>query len=283
MEQKNIELGHYQDMEVRRMSDYGAYLALPGEDVEVLLPTRYVTDEMSIGTIINVFVYKDSEDRPVATTEKPFAIVGEFAYLEVKAVNDVGAFLDWGLAKDLLVPFSEQKARMRKGGTYLVYIYIDKTTGRIVASSKIERFLGNAYPDYKVGQQVDALVIEQTPIGYKTIVNNLHRGMIYSNEIYQAIEIEQNIRAYVKRVREDGKIDLTLNDRSERRTSVLAEKILKYLNSKSTPISEKMTPEQIELLFACSKKDFKKAVGHLYKERKVTINPDGNICAITGV
>lgn len=274
-----IEIGKYQELRVNRLVDFGAYIGVPGEKEEILLPGRYLTEEMVPGSMVRVFVYKDSEDRPVATTEKPYATVGQFAYLSVKDVNDIGAFLDWGLtAKDLLVPYSEQRSRMRRGGIYLVYVYLDKTTGRIAASAKIEKFLSNVYPDYKVGQQVEALVIEHTDIGYKAIVNNLHRGMIYSNEIFKPIELENTVKAYVKQVREDGKIDLTLSDRADRRTAELADRILEYLGrDDAMPLSDKMSPEHIEMLFNSSKKDFKKAVGHLYKEHKVAMTEDRRI------
>ena len=274
-----IEIGKYQELRVKRLVDFGAYIGVPGEKEEILLPGRYLTEEMVPGYMVRVFVYKDSEDRPVATTEKPYATVGEFAYLSVMDVNDTGAFLDWGLtAKDLLVPYSEQRSRMRRGGIYLVYVYLDKTTGRIAASAKIEKFLGNVYPDYKVGQEVSALVIEHTDIGYKAIVNNLHRGMIYSNEIFRPVELENTVKAFVKQVREDGKIDLTLNDRADRRTAELADRILEYLGrDDAMPLSDKMSPEHIEMLFNSSKKDFKKAVGHLYKEHKVAMTEDRRI------
>ncbi|MBP3537325.1 MAG: GntR family transcriptional regulator [Muribaculaceae bacterium] len=274
-----IEIGKYQELRVNRLVDFGAYIGVSGEKEEILLPGRYLTEEMVPGSMVRVFVYKDSEDRPVATTEKPYATVGEFAYLSVKDVNDTGAFLDWGLtAKDLLVPYSEQRSRMRRGGIYLVYVYLDKTTGRIAASAKIEKFLGNVYPDYKVGQEVSALVIEHTDIGYKAIVNNLHRGMIYSNEIFRPVELENTVKAFVKQVREDGKIDLTLSDRADRRTAELADRILEYLGrDDAMPLSDKMSPEHIEMLFNSSKKDFKKAVGHLYKEHKVAMTEDRRI------
>lgn len=273
-----IEIGKYQDLEVRRLVDFGAYLAAPGEREEVLLPGRYVTEDDVPGKTLRVFVYKDSEDRPVATTEKPYATVGQFAYLSVNAVNDTGAFLDWGLPKDLLVPYSEQKVRMHRGGIYLVYVYLDQASGRVVASAKTEKFLGNVYPDYKPGQVVDALVTEHTEIGYKVIVDNKHRGMIYANEIFRPIELEENIKAFVKQVREDGKIDLTLNDKAEKRTAELAARVLEYLGGeKPMKLSDKMPPEHIEMLFGTSKKDFKKAVGLLYKERKIAVAADGSI------
>lgn len=273
-----IEIGKYQTMVIRRFVDFGAYLSRPAEDEEVLIPGRYLPDDAHVGDELKVFVYNDSEDRPIATTEHPYATVGEFAYLEVTQVNDVGAFLDFGIPKDLLVPFSEQRIRMRRGGIYLVYVYLDKVTNRIVASSKIDKFLGNVYPDYKPGQRVSALVIDHSEIGYKVIVDNLHKGMIYSNEIFQPIEVEETITAYVKQVRDDSKIDLTLNDRAVRRQGVLAERILEYLASPdATPIGDKTAPEVIEMIFSCSKKDFKKAVGHLYKDRRIIIGEDGTI------
>ena len=273
-----IKIGQYQDLEIRRMVDFGAYLGDADNTAEVLLPRRYLDEEMKVGDNVHVFVYKDSEDRPVTKTEKPFATVGQFAYLTVSAVNDTGAFLDWGLPKDLLVPYSEQKTRMRRGGVYLVYVYLDKTTGRVVASAKVEKFLGNVFPEYKPGQEVEVLVTEHTELGYKAIVDNLHRGMIYANEIYRPVEVEQHIKAWVKQVRDDGKIDLTINDRADRRTDELAHRVLEYISSPGAMrLSDKMPPAHIEMLFQCSKKDFKKAVGHLYKERKIAIAADGSI------
>lgn len=276
-----IELGKTQKLTVRRIVDFGAYLGSGSDDVEVLLPSRYLPENAAVGDGIDVFVYKDSEDRPIATTEHPFATVGDFAFLSVSAVNDTGAFLDWGLPKDLLVPYSEQKVKMRRGGIYLVYVYVDHATGRIVASAKVEKFLGNVYPDYKPGQEVKALVYEHSEIGYKVIVDNLHRGIIYSNEIYSPIEVEETLKAYVKQVREDGKIDLTLNDKASVRTASLSDRLLAYLaDGSNAPVSEKMSPEMIATIFECSKKDFKKAVGHLYKERRIIIAPDGTISKV---
>ncbi|MDE5661223.1 MAG: GntR family transcriptional regulator [Muribaculaceae bacterium] len=273
-----IELGKYQNMEVRRIVDFGAYMGRDDDSAEVLLPGRYLPENSQVGDTFEVFVYKDSEDRPIATTERPYAIVGEFAFLSVNAVNDTGAFLDWGLPKDLLVPYSEQKVRMRRGGIYLVYIYVDHATGRIVASAKTERFLGNVIPDYKPGQKVTALVTEHTEIGYRVIVENLHRGIIYSNEIYRPIELEETVTAFVKQVRDDGKIDLTLNDIAVRRQAALADRILEFLDRPdAVPVSDKSSPELIEMIFNCSKKDFKKAVGHLYRDRKIVITGDGTI------
>ena len=277
-----IKLGKYQTLSVSRSVDFGVYLHEDGDSKEVLLPARYVPENLKPGDSIDVFIYNDSEDRLVATTEHPYATVGQFAFLEVKEVNDVGAFIDWGLiAKDLLVPYGEQRVKMRRGGIYLVYIYVDKTTDRIVASARIDRFLGNVFPDYKPGDKVEALVYEHAEIGYKAIVNNLHRGMIYTNEIYRPIELEENIKAFVKRVRPDGRIDLTLNDISARRTATLSEDILEYLHRPDAgPVSDKSSPERIQMIFNCSKKDFKKAVGHLYREHKIALAVDGTITLV---
>ncbi len=273
-----IELGKYQKMEIRRLVPFGAYLSLPGEDEEVLLPGRYLPEGADIGNELEVFVYNDSEDRLVATTEHPYATAGEFAFLEVRAVNEVGAFLDWGLQKELLVPYSQQKVKMRRGGIYLVYVYVDDASHRIVASARVDKFLGNAYPDYKQGQKVSALVVEHTEIGYKVIVDNRHRGIIYSNEIFRPIEIEETVTAFVKQVREDGKIDLTLNDKAAKRQEELGCRILEYLGrADAQPVGDKSSPVMIEALFSCSKKDFKKAVGHLYRDKKISIGDDGFI------
>lgn len=273
-----IELGKYQKMEIRRLVPFGAYMGAEGDEAEVLLPGRYLPEGADIGDVMDVFVYNDSEDRLVATTEHPYATAGEFAFLEVKAVNDVGAFLDWGLQKDLLVPYGQQRVKMHRGGIYLVYIYVDDASRRIVASGKIDKFLGNVYPSYKIGQKVSALVIEHTEIGYKVIVDNRHRGIIYANEIFRPIEIEETVTAFVKQVREDGKIDLTLNDKAVRRQEELGHRILAYLErADAQHLGDKSSPVLIEALFKCSKKDFKKAVGHLYRDKKIIIGEDGFI------
>lgn len=272
-----LKIGKTNKLKVNRMVDFGAYLD-GGEDTEILLPAKYFTPGVSVDDEIDVFVYKDSEDRLIATTQKPIAQVGEFAFMKVNQVNKIGAFMHWGItAKDLLVPFSEQKADMREDGEYLVYVYLDDATKRIVGSQKIDKFLGNVMPRYVKGDKVDALVIAKTPIGYRCIVDNLHNGMIYSNEIYQDIKIGKHYNAYVKNVRPDLKIDLMLGDRADRRTSDLGTTILNALNEAEgyLPYSDKTDPETIQKVFSCSKKDFKKAIGHLYKDKKITITPQG--------
>ena len=225
---------------------------------------------------MDVFVYTDSEDRLIATTEQPLIQVGQFAFLQVVDVNNrVGAFLNWGLQKDLLCPFNEQRDRMIPNGIYCVYAYLDDATKRVVASSKIEKFLGNVYPEYSQHQIVKALICKRTDIGYMAIVDNLHAGMIYADELIAHPKIGQTVTAYVKKVRDDGKIDLTLKDTNSKRAHSVADRIIELMrgNGGVTGITDKSSPEEIAEAFGCSKKDFKKAVGLLYKERKIEIRP----------
>ena len=270
-----IKIGNYNRLRVARFVDFGAYLADDSNN-EVLLPARYLPDDAAIGDEIDVFVYNDSEDRPVAVTDHPYACVGEFAFLQVAEVNRFGAFLDWGVPKHLLVPFAEQRVKMEEGGIYPVYVYLDHITNRVVASGKIQKFLGNVIPDYRPGDKVSALVWQHTPLGYKVIVDNLFQGMIYDNEIYAPLEIEQTVTALVKAVREDGKIDLTLGDKAAMRVAGLADEILDYLDRKGgrITITDSSSPDEIKEAFRCSKKDFKKALGKLYKEHKIVISDD---------
>lgn len=273
-----LKIGKYNTLRVARNVDFGAYLE-DADGNDVLLPARYITHPLQPGDDIEVFVYKDSEGRPIATTEHPFAEVGEFAYLQVNDVNQTGAFLDWGIMKDLLVPYSEQKIKLTRGMVVLVYVYLDDVTKRIVASAKIEKFLGNVIPRYRLGDKVTALVYKRTDMGYKAVVDNLFHGMIYENELYAPLEIGEAIPAYVKQVREDGKIDLVLSGRKDGRVEALMEKIMGRLEAEPEgflPISDASSPEAVRATFQCSKKDFKKAIGHLYREHKITI-ADGGI------
>lgn len=272
-----LKIGQYNKLIINRLVDFGAYLDC-GDGTEVLIPAKFLDNDVTPGDMLDVFVYTDSQDRLIATTEHPFATVGEFAYLQVVDVNAVGAFLDWGLeAKQLLVPHREQKAPMIKGGVYLVYVYLDNTTKRVVASTKTDKFLGNVLPHYKKGDKVKALIIRHTPIGYACIVDNLHHGMIYDNQIFSPVEVETEVEAFVSRVRPDGKIDITLSDSTCRRTASLADRILSELLSKGghLNIGDKSSPEDIRQAFGCSKKDFKKAAGLLYKQHKITISDSG--------
>ncbi len=271
-----VNIGKFNKLRVVKLVDFGLYLD-GGNGVEILLPARYIEQPAKVDDELDVFIYTDSEDRLIATTEKPLAQVGEFAFLEVKDVNQTGAFLDWGLPKDLLVPYKEQRSRMREGGVYPVYIYLDDVTKRIVATAKLEKYLGNLFPEYKRGDVVKGLVWKQEPIGYKIIVDNLYHGMIYENELFKNLELGQEVTAYVKRVRDDGKIDLTLSGNVTDRVSSLAERVLKYveINGGEVALTDKSSPEIIQAKFQCSKKDFKKAIGHLFKEKKIIISDSG--------
>jgi hypothetical protein len=270
-----VKIGNYNTLMISRIVDFGVYLDA-GNSVEILLPAKYLTAPPVVGDSLDVFVYNDSEDRLIATTEKPYATVGQFAFLEVKAVTKFGAFLDWGLAKDLLVPFREQKNTMKEGGIYMVYIYLDDTTKRIAASAKVEKFIGNTFPRYRHGDKVKMLVYQHTEIGYKAVVDNLLYGMLYDNELYRPVEIGVEIEGYVKHVRDDGKIDLTLTGEQASRIDALASTIMDRLAQSSgrLSISDSSTPEEIKQMFSCSKKDFKKAIGTLYKKKLIVIADD---------
>lgn len=270
-----IQIGKRNKLKVSRLVDFGVYLEADFGK-EILLPKRYITEPLNPGDEVDVIVYTDSEDRPVASTEVPKAYVDEFAYLDVVAVTKIGAFLDWGLPKDLLVPFSEQRSRMKEGGKYLVYLYLDHSTGRVAASAKIEKFIGNVYPDYANGQKVHALIFDVNDVGYRCIVDNRHFGILYKNEVYREIKNGDRLDVYVKQVRPDGKLDLMLGGRADVRTNTLAERILKVVKSNGgkLAVSDKSSPEEIKAVFQCSKKDFKKAVGHLLKDGKISISDD---------
>ena len=268
-----MKIGEHNLLRINRMVDLGAYL-IDEDTHEVLLPKRYLTPEMKVGDEIKVFVYNDSENRPVATTEEPFAVVGDFALLRVKAVNQVGAFLDWGLsAKDLLVPFSEQRVDMQAGRSYVVRVYLDEASQRIVASAKLAKFLNQSEPDYYHRQRVEVLVVQRSDLGYRVIVNNAHWGQIYQNETYQDVNVGDRLTAFVKQVRQDGKVDLTLAKIEKMRVDDLADRIEDYLKSHGgeMKLTDKSSPEEINKAFECSKKDFKKALGLLYKQQKVTL------------
>ena len=270
-----MKIGEYNELRINRMVDFGAYLI--DEDIhEVLLPKRYLTPEMKLGDAIKVFVYNDSENRPVATTEVPRAVVGDFALMRVKAVNKVGAFLDWGLtAKDLLVPFSEQRVDMQAGRSYIVRVYLDEASQRIVASAKLAKFLNHSEPDYYHREKVEVLVVQRSDLGYRVIVNNAHWGQIYQNETYQDVNVGDRFTAFVKQVRDDGKVDVTLAKIEKMRVDDLSDSILQYLEAHGgeMTLTDKSSPDEINNVFQCSKKDFKKALGLLYKQQKITLTP----------
>lgn len=271
-----MDLGQYNDLRVSRAVDFGVYL-IDEEGNEVLLPRRYVTDRMPLGARVRVFVYNDSENRPVATTETPTAIVGQTALLKVKAVNAVGAFMDWGLsAKDLLVPFREQRVDMKAGRSYVVHVYLDRESNRIVASAKLDKFLSHERPDYYHRQRVEVLVVQRNELGFKITVNDSHWGMIYHNEIMGDVNIGDRLTGYVKQVRDDGKVDVTLAKIEKARIDDLSAVIIQYLNAHGgqMTLTDRSAPAEVFRTFACSKKDFKKALGQLYKQQRVELLPE---------
>lgn len=270
------KIGKTNELKIAREVDFGFYLK-DDEGNEILLPQKYATEDMKIGDKISVFVYKDSEDRPVATTEKPKAEVGQFAFLQVNAVNEIGAFLDWGLIKDLLVPFREQKVRMVKGRFYTVFLYLDDQTERVVASAKINKFLDNKIPDLKPHDTVSIRIVQRTDLGFKVIVNNLFSGMIYHNEIFSPVNIGEVHPAIVKTIRKDDKIDLIIGKHVKSRVDELAEEIGTILDQQGGTLSlnDSSSPEDIKEVLHCSKKDFKKAVGLLLKSKKIEITDTG--------
>lgn len=273
-----MEIGKLNRLRVARMVDFGLYL-VDNSGVEVLLPACYVDESMTVGSEVEVFVYRDSEDRIVATTERPKAMVNEVACLQVVATDRVGAFLDWGLKKDLLVPFREQKTNMKKGRYYPVYVFLDNASGRIVASAKIEKFLGNVIPRYKRGDRVEIMIWKPTDLGMACVVDNLHSGLLYSDQIFRRLVPGQKMEAWVMKVRDDGKIDLRLDaPRSGRsRTESLALRIVEEIENADglLAMTDKTSPEEIRMRFECSKRDFKQAIGHLLKDGKISQSEAG--------
>ena len=271
-----LQIGNYNTLRITKLVAFGVYLD-GGEGKEILLPTRYVPKDAKVDDEVQVFIYHDNEGRLIATTLHPKAVVGEFAFMRVKSVNSTGAFLDWGLMKDLLVPFKEQKMAMREGKWYLVYVHLDHLTGRIVASARVEKFLGNVPPEYESNQEVNLLVADDTEIGYKVIVNNLHWGMIYHNQVFQRLEKGERLKGYVKGVREDDKLDISLQPLGYQKVDGISQRILEALQMKDgyLPVHDKSDPEEIYSLFRCSKKAFKQAIGSLYKQHRIRIEADG--------
>jgi len=271
-----LTIGQTYELEVVKAVDFGFYLDAANLG-EVLLPVKFAPAELVEGDTIEVFLYLDSEERPVATTQTPKAKVGEFAYLQVVDNTDVGAFLDWGLDKDILVPFAEQHRPMEVGHSYLVYIYVGDIGGRITASSKIDKFIDDEAPhDFKPKQAVDLIIANTTELGFKAIVNHSHWGVLYKNDVFQRLSFGQYKKGFIKTIRPDGKIDLTLQGGQETRDKY-AKIILNYLNKQNgfAPVHDKSDPEQIADLFGMSKGAFKKAIGGLYKQRIISIEKDG--------
>ncbi|QDV25248.1 CvfB family protein [Aureliella helgolandensis] len=270
-----IHIGRTYNLRVVKETEFGFYLDAENLD-QILLPSKHAPDNLSIDDTVDVFLYLDSEDRPIATTQTPKAEVGEFAYLEVKDNNQIGAFLDWGLDKDVLVPFAEQHRPMSVGESYIVYLYLDNRE-RIAATSKIDKVVMEDGPhDLLPQQSVDLIIGNSTELGFKAIVNHSHWGLLYRDEVDQRLSFGQSIQGYVKHIREDGRIDLSLKTAQEIRDNY-HQVIQDYLRDHDgfAPVHDKSSPAQIFDLLGMSKGQFKKAIGALYKQRVITIEKDG--------
>jgi uncharacterized protein len=271
-----IKLGAFNTLEVVKNVDFGIYLD-GGDDEEILLPTRYVPDGTAPGDMLRVFIYLDNEERLIATTLEPKVQVGGFAYLEVAWTNEYGAFLNWGLMKDLFVPFREQKMRMIKGNSYFIHCHLDDESYRIVASAKIEHYLSTDSPEYTESEEVDLLIWQKTDLGFKAIVDNKFGGLIYDNEIFRPLHTGDHLTGYIKQVREDNKIDVMLQKPGFEIVDSFAKELYDYLKAHDGNIafSDKTSPEDIYNEFGVSKKVFKKGVGELYKKRVILITDQG--------
>ncbi len=271
-----IRLGKTNTLTILRQTPPGMFLG-DNENEVVLLPNKYIEPDFEVGQQIDVFVYKDSEDRLIATRLKPYVEVNHFAYLNVSEVSRVGAFLDWGLEKDLFVPFKEQKYKMLEGKSYVVYIYIDELTDRIVASSKINKFISNEVLKVEQGQEVDLLVYNETDLGFTCIINEMHKGLIYHNDIFTDLAVGDQVKGFIKLIREGNLIDLSLQNLGFKHVLSSTDKILEYLLAHDgyLELTDKSSPDLIERRFDMSKATFKKSIGVLYRQRKVTLHPDG--------
>ncbi|TCO95271.1 CvfB family protein [Bacteroides heparinolyticus] len=268
----SIELGKFNRLEVVKEVEFGMYLD-GGEEGEILLPLRYVPEECKVGDKLNVFIYLDNEERLVATTLTPLVQVGQFACLEVAWVNQYGAFLDWGLMKDLFVPFREQKLKMQVGRKYVVHAHLDDESYRIVASAKVERYLSKERAAYQPGEEVEILIWQKTDLGFKAIIEHQYGGLLYESEIFRPLQAGMTLKAYVKQVREDGKIDLMLQKPGAGKVEDFAVTLLEYIREQggTTSLNDKSPAEDIYAVFGVSKKTFKKAVGDLYKKQLVIL------------
>ncbi len=270
-----LEFGKYNTLEISRRTDNGFYLVDNDGDVqeEVLLPKKFITEEMKEGDKLNVFVYKDSEDRPVATTQTPLAQVGQAEYLLVKEVTNIGAFLDWGLDKDLFLPFREQAEHVEAGRYYLVYLFLDYASKRIAATTNLNKFIKNREVDLVQNQEVDLLITYENEVGIRVIINNKHWGILFKNEVFKKIEKGTHVQGFVKKIREDGKIDVALQKQGIEAAKDVREVLLEKLKEHKgfLPLSDVTPPEVIHEMLGISKKNFKKAVGILFKEGRIEL------------
>lgn len=271
-----IEIGKKQRLKVDRITAPGAFLT-DEDGNDVLLPNRYLESNTKQGDTIEVFIYTDSEDRIIATTETPLALRDEFACLKVVDTTRFGAFLDWGLEKDLLVPFKQQAQKMQKGEWYLIYLYLDTSTNRLVATSKVNPMFNKDLSSLTEGEEVAILVGNETDLGIQVVVNNQYRGLIFFNEVHQDLMIGDQVKAYIKTIRQDGKLDISLQKTGISHMESGAAQILKILNEEGgyLEVTDKSSPEDIQYYFQLSKKAFKRSLGNLYKQRKVAIENAG--------
>ena len=274
---KDIKLGKYNKLIIERETDYGLFLTTENREEEILLPNQYVKSSMNIGDEINVFVYSDSEDRYVATTETPKATLGEFCYLKVIDNTNIGAFMDWGLLKDLFVPKSMQKIPFKVGNSYILRISYDAKTDRLIGDTRIQKYLSKDLQKLKKFNEVKLLVIAKTPLGYKVIINNMYEGMLFNNEIFEKINIGDKKIGFIKNIRDDGKLDISLQPIGKKKDDVMSEKIIKLLkeNQSSLPYNYKSDAIEIKKIFNMSKKSFKKALTKLQDSAIITIDDKG--------
>ncbi len=275
MGNRKLRMGQYNRLKVLKQLDFGIYL--DGYEDEILMPTQYVPADVEIGDFLDVFIYRDSEDRVIATSLEPYGTVGEFAYLTVNAATPLGVFLDWGLPKDLFVPFKQQRENMVVGKSFLVFIHLDTQTDRIIASAKIERFLEEDVSELSEGMQVDLLPYEYTDMGIKALINQRYMGVLYRDEVFKPIELGKPTTGFIKKIRSDQKVDLALTEQSYNRIEGSKSDLYKKLLAANgfLPFTDKSDPALITRTFGMSKKDFKKAVGGLLKEKKIILKEDG--------
>lgn len=272
-----VELGKTNTLRVVKTVDFGMYLDGGEEYGEILLPNRYIPEDTEEDHYLDVFIYLDSEDRIIATTEEPLAEVGDFAWLKCIQVNKYGAFLDWGLSKDIFVPFAEQAGDMIEGISYFVRVFLDEETERIVASSKTNQFLDNRPHEFEEGDKVDLIIGTRTDLGMNVVINELYSGLIYHNEIFTTIHPGMKTTGFIKKIREDDKIDVALQQDGYEKVDGIAGDILKRLEQSGgfMEVNDKSSPETIKHMFGVSKKVFKKAIGALYRERIIRIEKNG--------
>ena len=271
-----IKLGDYNRLTIVKEVDFGIYLD-GGDEGEILLPKRYVPENCKPGDELEVFLYLDQDERLIATTQQPLAKVGEFACLEVAWVNQYGAFLNWGLMKDLFCPFHEQKQRMEIGNRYVVAVFIDEESYRIAASAKVEHFFATDFPPYQPGEKVDLLVWQTTDLGFKVIIDNAYPGLVYRSQVFKSIRIGDCLQGYIMGVRPDGKIDVSLQPHGRQQTTDFAETLLQYLKDHDgfCELGDKSDAQDIKHRFEVSKKVYKKAIGDLYRRRLITLEDAG--------